>query len=103
MFNRDIKSILLQAVSSFSVVVLTRPRQSDKTTLLKSLFPKYHYLNLEFPDVRELVGNDPRGKPSTDFSTAKFYGRPLFLFDPCFSLRTGSSICMTLLLDLFKK
>ena len=61
MFIREIKSQLLQAVSSFPAVVLTGPRQSGKTTLLKTLFPNYRYINLEFPDELSLVQEDPRG------------------------------------------
>lgn len=61
MFKRDISKALERCATTFPSIVLTGPRQSGKTTLLKSIFPNHHYLNLEFPDVRELVENDPRG------------------------------------------
>ena len=36
------------------------PRQSGKTTLVKSLFKSYAYVTLEAPDERELAIRDPR-------------------------------------------
>lgn len=45
----------------FPVVVVTGPRQSGKTTLLKMLFPLLPYVNLEEIDNRQLAINDPRG------------------------------------------
>ena len=42
-------------------MVLTGPRQSGKTTLLRHLFGKdYGYLSLELPDVRAAAEEDPR-------------------------------------------
>lgn len=60
MFEREIAKTLKKTANSFPVVVVTGPRQSGKTTLLKHEFPKYEYLNLEFPDVREHIESDPR-------------------------------------------
>jgi len=37
------------------------PRQSGKTTLTKNAFPNYEYFNLENPDIRAMVQDDPRG------------------------------------------
>ena len=45
--------------NDYSVVILTGPRQSGKTTLCKMTFENYQYVNLENPDVRELVMADP--------------------------------------------
>ena len=43
-------------------MVLTGPRQSGKTTILKVLFAdQYDYVSLEPPDVREAAIKDPRG------------------------------------------
>jgi hypothetical protein len=60
--TRTIEPILSRAVSEFPVVVLTGPRQSGKTTLLKHLFSKdFKYISLEPPDVRLAAVHDPRG------------------------------------------
>lgn len=61
MFKRMIASKLQQAASSFPVTVLTGPRQSGKTTLLKTLFPERRYINLENPDTLLMMKEDPRG------------------------------------------
>jgi predicted AAA+ superfamily ATPase len=61
MFQREIKDTLIQAVSSFPVTVLTGPRQSGKTTILKHLFPDFYYLSLESPDNLLRAKADPRG------------------------------------------
>lgn len=61
MFKRTISDTLLKAAKNFPITVLTGPRQSGKTTLLKELFPKYSYINLEAPDVLLRIQADPRG------------------------------------------
>jgi uncharacterized protein len=45
----------------YPVVVVTGPRQSGKTTLVRSEFAELPYFNLEAPDVRARVEADPRG------------------------------------------
>ncbi len=61
MFKREIANSLLEAVASFPVTVLTGPRQSGKTTLLRQTFPDFQYISLESPDQRLFVESDPRG------------------------------------------
>ena len=61
MIKRAISDIILDVATRFPVVTLTGPRQSGKSTLLKSCFADYKYISLEDPDVRQLAENDPRG------------------------------------------
>ncbi len=60
--QRSLEPVLWKAVGQFPAVVLTGPRQSGKTTLLKHLFAdKYGYVSLELPDIRAVAREDPRG------------------------------------------
>ena len=60
--ERSLEPILRRAVSEFPAVVLTGPRQSGKTTLLRHLFGSHHkYVSLEVPDIRAAAVEDPRG------------------------------------------
>ncbi len=60
LINRDLTEKIKQLAKQFPVVNITGPRQSGKTTLAKHCFPDYHYANLEMPDTRALVEDDPR-------------------------------------------
>jgi len=60
--KRSLEPVLRRAVREFPVVIVTGPRQSGKTTLLKHLFGKdYAYVSLEPPDLRAAAVGDPRG------------------------------------------
>ncbi len=59
MIERDLKKKILLLAKKMPAVALTGPRQSGKTTLLKSIFPSYDYVNLEHPPTRVLALNDP--------------------------------------------
>ena len=59
MIERTLKEELLRVSEHFPVSILTGPRQSGKTTLCKMAFPNYKYVNLENPDTREMIINDP--------------------------------------------
>ena len=61
MIERQIKKKIIQLAKKFPVVMLTGPRQSGKSTLLRNSFPKYHYVSMEEPDVRMAAQTDPRG------------------------------------------
>jgi hypothetical protein len=60
--ERSLEPVLRRAASEFPAVVLTGPRQSGKTTILKRLFAESHgYVTMDFPDVRAAAVADPRG------------------------------------------
>lgn len=59
--NRAIADHLKEMLQKFPVLSLTGPRQSGKTTLLKSVFEDYKYFNLERIDHRHLIGEDIHG------------------------------------------
>ena len=61
MIARDLGPKLLEWAMQYPVVTLTGPRQSGKTTLVKSLFSGHHYISLEDPDQRAFAREDPRG------------------------------------------
>lgn len=61
MIHRNITRHLKEMLEKFPVVSLTGPRQSGKTTLLRNAFPDYRYVNLERPDIREILLADPLG------------------------------------------
>src|SRR5438876_10465112 len=57
---RDITGELLEAARSFAAVILTGPRRSGKTTLLRQIFPGASYYLLEDPDTVARLRSDPR-------------------------------------------
>ncbi len=59
--HREVVSAIRQMVDKFPVIALTGPRQSGKTTLLRTMFSDYRYVSLEDPDTRSFAENDPRG------------------------------------------
>ncbi len=61
MIRRAITPTLLRLAEGFPVVVLTGPRQSGKTTLVRATFPDKPYVSLENPDLRLFANEDPRG------------------------------------------
>lgn len=58
---RDIEKILRSIFKQYPVVIITGARQTGKSTLAKHAFAKKPYVNLEAPDIRTFVKNDPRG------------------------------------------
>ena len=58
---RHLAATLRRTARGFPVLSVTGPRQSGKTTLLRSLFSNLHYVSLERPDERRYATEDPRG------------------------------------------
>jgi hypothetical protein len=61
MVYRNIENILFALLQKYPAVNITGPRQSGKTTLVKSINENYNYFSLENPDTRLFAESDPRG------------------------------------------
>jgi predicted AAA+ superfamily ATPase len=61
MIDRNAASTLKKLYQSFPAVAVTGPRQSGKTTLVKTIFPEKPYVSLEEIDWRDFAKSDPRG------------------------------------------
>ena len=57
--NRTMEGIIKEASEYFSVISVTGPRQSGKSTLLKHLFPDVPKYSLKDVNVREFAEHDP--------------------------------------------
>jgi uncharacterized protein len=60
MVKRNAEKYLRLLAKEFRSVAVVGPRQSGKSTLVKSVFPKKPYVSLEDPDERLQAVNDPR-------------------------------------------
>jgi len=60
MIKRESAAILKELTSYFPVVIVTGPRQSGKTTLVREVFNDKIYISLENPDKRRHAIDDPR-------------------------------------------
>lgn len=61
MIPRHLAECLRKAAQDYPVVTVTGPRQSGKTTLVRSLFDSHDYVSLENPDQRSFALEDPKG------------------------------------------
>ncbi|MDR0574674.1 MAG: ATP-binding protein [Tannerella sp.] len=59
--KREIVHAIIEIIDKYPLIAITGPRQSGKTTMLKSLFPNYRYVSLENPDIRNFALSDPNG------------------------------------------
>lgn len=53
--QRNIESVLQQAIKQFPAVLISGSRQTGKSTLLQHLFPHYNYITLDDPIIRNLA------------------------------------------------
>ena len=70
MFKRNLEKLLIDTSKSFPIIGLIGPRQSGKTTLLRTLFPEYQYYSLENPDTLLNFKTDPRSFINDNKKTA---------------------------------
>ena len=61
MIYRNLGQNFKKSLSKYPILALTGPRQSGKTTLLRTMLPDYKYVSLENPDSRSFALEDPRG------------------------------------------
>ncbi len=61
MINREAEFELRTLSGQFKAVAVIGPRQSGKTTLVRTIFNEKPYANLENPDIRKFALEDPRG------------------------------------------
>ncbi|MCK5808537.1 ATP-binding protein [bacterium] len=61
MIKRDALTVLIRFAKEYPVVTVTGPRQSGKTTLVRSAFEEKPYFNLEHLSNYEFALNDPVG------------------------------------------
>jgi predicted AAA+ superfamily ATPase len=65
MVERELLKKTKALLKKYPIVSITGPRQSGKSTLLKSAFKDYKYVSLEDIDIREFADKDSRGFIST--------------------------------------
>jgi len=61
MIERRLQPVCESDLLSFPILTLTGPRQSGKSTLLKSMLSDWRYVNLEEPSVLDFATEDPKG------------------------------------------
>lgn len=61
MVTRKLEHELHELAQKMPILTISGPRQSGKTTLVKTAFPDYNYVNLEDPEKRLFAQQDPKG------------------------------------------
>ncbi len=59
MINRKLEILINENLRYFPIVTVIGPRQSGKTTLIRSMFSHLPYSSLENPDTKAMAINDP--------------------------------------------
>ena len=59
MIDRKLKDSIKENIAYFPIVTVTGPRQSGKTTLIRTMFPDMPYYSLENPDTLAMAMDDP--------------------------------------------
>lgn len=57
--HRSIEREIKGRANEFPIIVLTGPRQTGKSTLLKKIFPNHHYVSLDKPLTKKQALDDP--------------------------------------------
>ena len=58
--DRAIEKTIKKAVKQSKVVLLSGPRQTGKTTVIRNCFPKYNYITLDDENFLALAKRDPQ-------------------------------------------
>ncbi len=61
MINRELHLKIIELSKKFPFVLITGPRQSGKSTLVKIAFSDYKYISFSDLDIRTFAKEDPRG------------------------------------------
>ena len=57
-YQREISEKIQEMSTQFAVVILTGARQVGKSSILKKVFPNYHYVSLDLPSEAKLADLD---------------------------------------------
>ena len=74
--RRELSAVIEEAYRYFSVITITGPRQSGKTTLIRNLFPHLPYYSLENLDVRSFAEIE-----KVAYDTERKLLKDVYLFD----------------------
>ncbi len=58
--HRSMENDLLKRAKEFPVIVLTGPRQTGKSTMLRKIFPSHNYISFDDPLIKNLAAQDPK-------------------------------------------
>ena len=98
--RRILSDKILESFPFYSVIIITGPRQSGKTTLCKNLFSDYRYFNLENPSIRDIINNDPskfifEGKDGVIIDEVQYMPELLSYIQVCVDENPGRKFILT--------